>query len=95
MINPQHKVVIEYCVPWDYLDEAVRAAAEIATGWAPILTSIELRSGSKGVFRIGVDGETVFDKAIAGHKPTPQEAAQAVETRLGEKLHWRKPPQRW
>jgi len=95
MINPQHEVVIEYCVPWDYLDEAVRAAAEIASGWAPILTSIELRTGSKGVFRIQVDGETVFDKASAGHKPTPEEAAKAVQQRLGDRLQWRKPAHHW
>jgi hypothetical protein len=43
----------------------------------------------KGVFKISVDGDVVYDKATAGHKPTPDEAAKAVEPRLGRRLSWR------
>ncbi len=50
---------------------------------------IELRSGVKGVFKISVDGALVFDKAEAGHLPSPDEAAEVVEKRLGPRLEWR------
>jgi predicted Rdx family selenoprotein len=40
----------------------------IADGWAPILTGIELRTGSKGVFKISIDGALVFDKKLAWRK---------------------------
>jgi predicted Rdx family selenoprotein len=55
-----------------------------------VLRGIELRSGVKGVFKISVDGATVYDKAATGHVPRPEEAAGAVEGRLGPRLHWRK-----
>ena len=90
MISPTYGVVIEYCVPCDHLDEALRVAAEIATGWAPVLTGIELRSGAKGVFKIFIDGEIVFDKAASGHLPNPGEAARVAESRLGNRIPWRK-----
>jgi selT/selW/selH-like putative selenoprotein len=62
----------------------------IADGWAPILTGIELRTGSKGVFKISIDGTLVFDKARAGHFPNAAELTQAARGHLGEKLAWRK-----
>ena len=43
----------------------------------------------KGVFKISVDGEIVFDKAEAGHLPSADEVAHAVEGRLGPRLEWR------
>jgi len=41
-------------------------ATEILVGWAPILTGVELKTGTKGVFKVFVDGDPVFDKADAG-----------------------------
>jgi predicted Rdx family selenoprotein len=61
-------------------------AAEIASGWAPVLRGIELRSGTKGVFKVSVDGEVVFDKAEAGHFPGSGEAARLIEARLGNRI---------
>lgn len=65
-------------------------AAEIGAGWAPVLISIELRSGSKGVFKVSVDGKSVFDKAETGRFPNSGEISQAVEASLGKRLAWRK-----
>ena len=61
-------------------------AAEIASGWAPVLRGIELRSGTKGVFKVSVDGEVVFDKAKAGNFPGSGEAARLIEARLGNRI---------
>jgi predicted Rdx family selenoprotein len=55
------------------------------------MRGIELRSGVKGVFKISIDGEVVFDKAVSGHLPGAGEAARSVEGRLGQNLRWRKP----
>jgi len=90
MIDPQHRVVIEYCVPWDHLDEATRGAAEILEGWAPILIGLELKSGVKGVFRASLDGEVFYDKAVTGRKPQPGELGRLAEGLLGPRLQWRK-----
>ena len=70
---------------------AVRVAAEVADGWAPILKGIELRSGVKGVFKVSVDEKLVFDKAVIGRFPNEGEVANRLEEELGPKLQWRKP----
>ena len=70
---------------------AVRVAAEVADGWAPILTGIELRSGVKGVFKVSLDGNLLFDKAVVGRMPDDGEVAKKLEQELGPKLQWRKP----
>jgi predicted Rdx family selenoprotein len=38
-------------------------AVEILEHWAPVLSKLELESGTHGVFRVAVDGQSVFDKA--------------------------------
>ena len=69
---------------------AVRVAAEVADGWAPILEMIELRSGDKGVFKVSLDGRILFDKAEAGRVPQEREIANEIANRLGHPIPWRK-----
>lgn len=54
-----------------------------------MLRGIELRSGTKGVFKISVDGEVAYDKAMTRRFPTGHELAESLEGRLGKKLGWR------
>lgn len=65
-------------------------AAEVGDGWAPVLEVIELRSGVKGVFKVSLDGQLVFDKAEVGHMPEAGEIAMEFEKRIGPGLAWRK-----
>lgn len=65
-------------------------AAEIASGWAPILKGVELRSGDKGVFKVSIDADLVFDKSQAGHFPKVGEIAELARGRLGDPIPWRK-----
>jgi predicted Rdx family selenoprotein len=65
-------------------------ATEILVGWAPILTGVELKTGTKGVFKVFVDGDRVFDKAAAGRMPKAGELTRLLGGRLGTPLRWRK-----
>ena len=65
-------------------------AAEILVGWAPVLRGLELKTGTKGVFKVLADGELIFDKAAAGRLPRPGEIRGLLEDRLGAALVWRK-----
>jgi predicted Rdx family selenoprotein len=66
-------------------------ATEILVGWAPVLHGLELKTGTKGVFKVLADGELVFDKADTGRMPKPGEMRRLLEDRLGSTLAWRKP----
>ncbi|TMD19589.1 MAG: hypothetical protein E6I39_12465 [Chloroflexi bacterium] len=65
-------------------------ANELLAGWAPILRTVELRSGSTGRFEVILDGDLVFSKAQLKRHPNPGEVAAAFERRLGRAIAWRK-----
>jgi hypothetical protein len=63
--------------------------AEIMERWAPILVGVDLLTGSKGVFDVVVDDQTVFTKAQARRRPRPGEIPALLEPILGPPLTWR------
>jgi selT/selW/selH-like putative selenoprotein len=69
----------------------VSLASELLSGWAPIMKTVELRSGNTGRFEVTLDGELVFSKAQLHRHPKPGEVAAEFERRLGRPLAWRKP----
>ncbi|WP_424017510.1 SelT/SelW/SelH family protein [Halorientalis pallida] len=56
------RVEIEYCVPCGLRDRAVTLQNDLLDLFGQQLTLVSLRPGDGGVFRVRVDGETVFDK---------------------------------
>lgn len=65
-------------------------ANELLDSWAPIMRTVELRSGSTGRFEVTLDGELVFSKAALKRHANPKEVAAEFEKRLGPPLAWRK-----
>lgn len=64
-------------------------ANELLAAWAPILRTVELRSGNTGRFEVTLDGELVFSKAKLKRHPNSGEVSAAFERRLGRPLAWR------
>ena len=64
-------------------------ASELLARWAPIMRTVELRSGNKGRFEVTLDGELVFSKAQLKRHAEPGEVAAAFERRLGRPIAWR------
>ena len=57
------EVAIEYCVPCGFRDRAIEVERAILNALEAELDSLALVMGDHGVFRVHVDGETVFDRA--------------------------------
>jgi len=55
-------VTIEYCVPCGFLDRAETVQHALLTSLGEELDSVALVTGEKGVFRVRVDDETIYDK---------------------------------
>jgi len=55
-------VEIEYCVPCGFLDRAVDVQRAVLESLGQDVERVALVTGDHGVFRVTVDGETVFDK---------------------------------
>jgi selenoprotein W-related protein len=55
-------VEVEYCVPCGHLEQAINTQRAILTEFGQKLRSVALVTGDKGVFKIRVNGEEIFDK---------------------------------
>ncbi|MFC6976247.1 Rdx family protein [Halomicroarcula sp. GCM10025709] len=56
------EVAIEYCVPCGFRDRALSVQQAILNGLESDIDELRLVMGDHGVFRVTVDGETVYDK---------------------------------
>ncbi|MFB6122988.1 MAG: SelT/SelW/SelH family protein [Haloferacaceae archaeon] len=56
------RVDIEYCVPCGFLERAERVQHALLDRFGEELDAVALVTGDHGVFRVDVDGETVYDK---------------------------------
>ena len=56
-------VEIEYCVPCGFRDRALDLQRAILTGLEQELDELRLVMGDHGVFRVSVNGTTVYDKS--------------------------------
>jgi len=68
----------------------VSLADEILSRWAPIMRSVDLKTGSTGRFEVSLDGELVFSKAELKRHAEPGEVTAVFEKKLGAPLRWRK-----
>ena len=57
-------VEIEYCVPCGHLEMAIDTQRTILTEFGQDLRAVALVTGDKGVFKIRVNGEEIFDKSM-------------------------------
>jgi len=67
----------------------VSLAGEILDPWAPVMSAVELKGGSKGRFEVTLDGELIFSKAELGRHAEKGEIKAAVQQRIGKPLAWR------
>jgi selenoprotein W-related protein len=56
-------VEIEYCVPCGFRERALDVERALLGALEGELSELSLVMGDHGVFRVSVDGETVYDKA--------------------------------
>jgi selenoprotein W-related protein len=75
-------VEIEYCVPCGFLPRAQDLQKELLDTFGQELDRVALVTGDGGVFRVDVDGDTVFDKAEAGDGYEVEDVVGAVRAEL-------------
>jgi len=66
------------------MDRAVRAASDILGDYQHRVSSLTLVTGSKGVFEVAVDGETIYSKAAEGRHADAGEVLERFRGRFGD-----------
>jgi selenoprotein W-related protein len=65
---------------------AVGLTDELLSGWAPIISDIDLVPSSGGRFEVTLDGELIFSKAALKRHAQPGEVAGIVRDRIGPEI---------
>jgi selenoprotein W-related protein len=68
------------------MPQAAGLAAALISGWAPILRSVELVSGTGGIFDVTLDDELVFTKSMIGRYPEPSDVLPMIRERIGPEV---------
>ena len=77
------EVTIEYCVPCGFREQALTVQTRLLDRFGRDLDAVALEPRHGGVFRVAVDGETVWDKDVHGMDPDVDAIADAVEATDG------------
>ncbi len=68
------------------MERAAGLAAEILSGWAPVITDLRLVPSSGGRFEVRLDDEVIFSKKGLGRHAAPGEVVGEVRARLGPEV---------
>jgi selenoprotein W-related protein len=75
------RIEIEYCTRCRWLPRAVWLAQELLGTFEADVAEVALVPGTGGVFRVAVDGETVWDRREQGF-PEPSAVKRLVRDRV-------------
>ena len=70
------KIVIEYCVVWNYYPRAARLAEELKDSFH---YAIEMEKSKGGRFEVTFDGNLIFSKAALGRFPEDGEVEKLIK----------------
>jgi selenoprotein W-related protein len=65
---------------------AVGLTDELLSGWAPIISDVELVPSTSGRFEVTLDGALIFSKAQLGRHAEPGEIVGLVRERIGPEI---------
>ena len=73
-------IEVEYCVPCGHLERAIDTQRVILNEFGQQLRSVALVTGDKGVFKIRVNGDEIFDKSMGYDEP---KILASIKERIG------------
>lgn len=62
----------------------MRAAADLLSNYQHVIDSLTLRTGTKGVYDVVVDGELIYSKAETGRHAEPGEVLERFTAVVGD-----------
>jgi len=80
--EPGHRLEITYCTQCRWLLRATWLGSELLTTFGTALGELALRPGTGGVFRVRLDGDVVWDRAVDGGFPDLGELKRVVRDRV-------------
>ena len=82
-MNDKYVVTLEYCVPWNYAERAVRAADDIVANYQHMIDTFTFIMGTKGVFDVKVNGDVLYSKHDTGRHAEDGEVLRLFREYVG------------
>ena len=79
-------VSVEYCVPCDYSEQALRVIEELVKNYQHVIGELTVRMGSNGVFKVTAGDEVLFSKKEAKRHPRPGEVLDSFKAHVGSEV---------
>ena len=76
-------VRIEYGVPCGARPNAAGRAARLLEEFEDSIDTVEIVTGTGGIFDVHLDGDLVFEKSMLGRYPDPDDVLPLVRDKLG------------
>jgi len=82
----KHRVAIEYCVPCDYSEQALRVAKELMQSYQHVISELAFEMSSGGVLEVKVDNELLFSTKTLKRNPRPGEVLELFRELVGTEI---------
>lgn len=79
-------VSVEYCVPCDYSEQALRVIEELVKNYQHVIGELTVRMGSNGVFKVTAGDEVLFSKKEAKRYPRSGEVLDSFKALVGSEV---------
>ena len=80
-IKSRPLISIKYCVPWDYVPQAVSLSKQLMNLCSWDISGIQLIPGTQGAFEITFDGDLIYSKKQTGEFPSNELIARLIRDR--------------
>ena len=81
-VSSRPLVTIEYCVPWDYVPQAVGLAEKIMELFSWDINGVTLIPADGGAFEVSVGGVLMYSKLKQGQFPDQKQLVDQIREQL-------------
>ena len=81
------EIKLEFCIVWNYTPRAVSTVEDILEKYGKEVKSIDLITGTGGVFELYLNGELIYSKLETGRHTNEGEILELMEKALSWHIH--------
>jgi len=82
----KYSVFIEYCSECNYEKQAIQVSDDLLSSYQHVIDNVTIKTGSKGIFNVKVNGKMIFSKYQASRHADTDEVLEAFKKIVGPEV---------